>query len=241
MEVSEGAFPSQADKRLHRIIEGLTFAAGDIVSPAQIADVIAEVTGGDPPSEEEILSAVDELNESFAANNRGVRIQKWAGGLQMTTGREVAPYLKTFREQTHERRLSRSLMETLAIVAYRQPTTKPEVDYVRGVDADYALRKLMGMDLVDVVGRSDSVGRPMLYGTTDDFLTAFGLNSLDDLPDLREVEELLDDPAFDKERAELLMLRELPVSPSVNGNEEASGTEAAHGSNGAVTNNSGQE
>jgi segregation and condensation protein B len=102
--------------------------------------------------------------------------------------------------------LSRSLMETLAVVAYKQPVTRPEVDFVRGVNSDYAIRKLMEMNLVDVRGRADSLGRPLLYGTTNRFLEQFGLMDLDDLPTLREVEELLDDPSFDEERAKLLKL-----------------------------------
>jgi segregation and condensation protein B len=102
-------------------------------------------------------------------------------------------------------------METLAILTYKQPASKPEIDYVRGVDSDYALRRLLDVGLVDVVGRSDSVGRPLLYGTTARFLEEFGLSALDDLPNLREIEELLDDPAFNKERARLLMLSGLDM------------------------------
>ena len=97
-------------------------------------------------------------------------------------------------------------MEALAVIAYRQPVTRPEVDFIRGVNSDYAIRKLLEMELVDVEGRADSLGRPLLYGTTDLFLEQFGLNSLEDLPTLREVEELLDDPSFDEERAKLLQL-----------------------------------
>jgi segregation and condensation protein B len=96
-------------------------------------------------------------------------------------------------------------METLAILAYRQPVTKPEVDFVRGVDSDYAVRRLLDLGLVDVRGRADSVGRPLLYGTTDRFLELFGLNALGDLPNLREIESILDDPSFHRERARLLM------------------------------------
>ena len=92
------------------------------------------------------------------------------------------------------------------MVAYKQPVTRPEVDFVRGVNSDYALRKLMELELVDVEGRSESLGRPLLYGTTPNFLEQFGLDTLDDLPTIREVEELLDDPHFDDERAQLLQL-----------------------------------
>ena len=104
--------------------------------------------------------------------------------------------------------MSHSLMETLAIVAYRQPVTKPEVDFVRGVDSGYALGKLMERGVIDVVGRGDSLGRPLIYGTTDSFLEQFGLGDLDDLPNLREIEEILGDPSFSKERVELLQLQQ---------------------------------
>jgi segregation and condensation protein B len=121
----------------------------------------------------------------------------------------VAPFLKVFLDQKRSRRLSRSLLETLAVVAYKQPVTKPEVDFVRGVDSDYGLRKLMELDMVDVVGRSDAVGRPLLYGTSNTFLEKFGLRSLKDLPNLREVEEILNDPAFNTEKARLVLLESL--------------------------------
>jgi segregation and condensation protein B len=82
-------------------------------------------------------------------------------------------------------------METLAVVAYRQPVTKPEIDFVRGVDSTYAVRKLMELDFVALIGRSDTVGRPLVFGTTPRFLEEFGLNALGDLPELKETEELL--------------------------------------------------
>jgi segregation and condensation protein B len=124
----------------------------------------------------------------------------------MATRSPLSPFVKTLFLGEQETSLSRSLMETLAVVAYRQPVTRPEVDFIRGVNSDYAIRKLLEMELVDVQGRADSLGRPLLYETTPRFLEQFGLKDLDDLPTLREVEELLDDPAFDEERAKLLQL-----------------------------------
>lgn len=124
----------------------------------------------------------------------------------MVTRSSLAPFVKTLYVEEQNASLSRSLMETLAVIAYRQPVTRPEVDFVRGVNSDYAIRKLLEKDLATVEGRADSVGRPLLYATTDRFLEQFGLESLDELPTLREVEDLLDDPAFDDERAKLLQL-----------------------------------
>lgn len=117
-----------------------------------------------------------------------------------------ARFIRALYEDHRPKKLSRTLMETLAIVAYSQPTTKPEVDFVRGVDSDYAVRKLLELGLIDIVGRSDAIGRPLLYGTSERFLEQFGLSQLEALPKLKEVEELLGDPAFKKERLHLLAL-----------------------------------
>ena len=125
----------------------------------------------------------------------------------MTTTEDVAAYLKVYFRSDRRQKLTRSLMETLAILCYKQPATKPEIDYVRGVDSDYALRRLLDMGLIAVLERSDAVGRPLLYGTTPRFLEEFGLSGLDQLPNLREIEELLGDPSFSQARASLLMMQ----------------------------------
>jgi segregation and condensation protein B len=124
----------------------------------------------------------------------------------MATRDSLSPFVRALFVGEQETSLSRSLLETLAVVAYRQPVTRPEVDFIRGVNSDYAIRKLLEMNLVDVNGRADTLGRPLLYGTTDRFLEQFGLEGTDDLPTLREVKDILDDPAFDEERAKLLKL-----------------------------------
>lgn len=191
------------------VAEALIFAADEPITASRIADVYAGVTGEDAPSEADVQQAVDELNASYRETGRTFRIHVWAGGYRMATEPAVAPFVQRFFGSDRPKRLSRSLLETLAILAYRQPATKPEIDFVRGVDADYALRKLLELGLADVVGRSEGVGRPLLYGTTERFLDLFGLAALDELPTLREIEELLADPAFNRERARLLTLSEL--------------------------------
>lgn len=194
------------DHTLEEAAEAIIFAADEPVSPGRIAEIVAEVTGRSKPSDEEVAAAVDRLNDAYAEHGRAVEIKSWAGGFRMATRSSLSPFVKTFYVEDQETSLSRSLMETLAVIAYRQPVTRPEVDFVRGVNSDYAIRKLLEMDLAHVEGRADSVGRPLLYGTTDRFLEQFGLEALDDLPTLREVEDLLDDPAFDDERAKLLQI-----------------------------------
>lgn len=195
-------------RNLSRVAEALIFAADVPVTPERILAVYADVTGEEPPDEEDVYRVIAALNAAYEETDRTFRIEQWGGGLRLATVPEVAPYLRSFFSRDRQRRLSRSVLETLAIVAYRQPVTKPEVDFVRGVDSDYAIRKLLEMGLVDVRGRSESLGRPLLYGTTSAFLEQFGLNDLADLPSLREIEEILDDPAFNTERAQLLQLQE---------------------------------
>ena len=194
------------DPTLEEATEAIIFAGDEPVTPNRIAQIVAEVTGRPKPSEEEIKATVQRLNERYDGQGRAFEIKSWAGGYRMVTRSSLSPFAKTFYVEEQETSLSRSLMEALAVIAYRQPVTRPEVDFVRGVNSDYAIRKLLEMDLVNVEGRADSVGRPLLYGTTDRFLEQFGLGNLDDLPTLREVEDLLDDPAFDDERAKLLQL-----------------------------------
>jgi len=205
--------PEAPDPPLAEAAEAIIFAADAPVTSSHIARIVAEVTGREPPSETAVDAAVERLNETYAENSRALRIKNWADGYRMATRSSLAPFVKAYYVDEQETTLSRSLMEALAVIAYRQPVTRPEVDFVRGVNSDYAIRKLMEMDLIHVDGRADSVGRPLLYGTTDRFLEQFGLERLEALPTLREVQDLLDDPAFDEERAQLLQLdREEGVS-----------------------------
>lgn len=202
---SEEASPSP-DHSLEEAAEAIIFAADEPVSAQEIADIVSEVTGKEDITAERVAEAVKQLREEYEATDRALDIHEWGEGYRMATRSALSPFVKTLFVGEQEKSLSRSLMEALAVIAYRQPVTRPEVDFIRGVNSDYAIRKLLEMELVDVEGRADSLGRPLLYGTTSLFLEQFGLSSLDDLPTLREVEELLDDPAFDEERAKLLQL-----------------------------------
>lgn len=199
------AWSGVGSTRVERVVEALVFASDEALTPRRIADIFSEVTGSERPADADIEHAVDILNTRYDAEDRPLRIERWGGGYRMATVPDVAPFVKALFHREQVRRLSRSLMETLAILAYRQPVTKPEVDFVRGVDSDYAIRRLMELGLIDVRGRADSIGRPLLYGTTERFLELFGLHALDDLPNLREIESILDDPSFHRERARLLM------------------------------------
>jgi segregation and condensation protein B len=203
----EAPASESAKRRFARAVEALIFASDEPVAPGRLAEVFAEVTGQDAPGKARVAEVVEQINQAYEEAGRPFRIEQWGEGYQMATHSGWAPFVKTLLAGPRRQSLSRSLSETLAVVAYRQPVTRPEVDFIRGVSADYALRKLMELELIDVQGRSDSLGRPLLYGTTEHFLEEFGLAALDDLPTLREVEELLDDPNFNEERAKLLQLR----------------------------------
>lgn len=207
MANSDPALGFGVSPRLLKATEALLFAADDPIGAERIAEIVTEVTGETKVDAERVETVIKALQEAYTVNERAFEIVAWAGGYRMVTRDDVAPFVKAMVQDEQRQSLSRSLLETVAVVAYKQPVTRPEVDFVRGVNSDYALRKLMELELVDVKGRSESLGRPLLYGTTPDFLEQFGLNTLDDLPTIREVEELLDDPNFDDERAQLLQLK----------------------------------
>ncbi len=189
-------------------VEALLFAAERPLAAAEIAGILAAVSGAEvtaPDAE----ALVRRLDARLAAGGHALRVHRWAGGYRLAAGPQWAPYAAALRGAEQRKRLTRTLLETLAVVAYRQPVTKPEIDFIRGVDSDYALGRLLELGLADVVGRSEGLGKPLQYGTTPVFLEQFGLGDLADLPSLRDIEEILGDPLFSKERARLLSLQGL--------------------------------
>lgn len=198
---------------LDRLVEAMLFEAPSALAAAALAHRATRGLGRDVhPADVE--AAVERLKTRLEGQGSALDVFDWAGGYRLATRADLAGALDASREAQApaSRKLSPSLLETLAVVAYRQPVTKPEVDFVRGVDSDYALRRLAELELVEETGRADSVGRPTLYATTPAFLDAFGLASLEVLPPLREIESVLNDPAFNRERARLLALHE-PLPP----------------------------
>ena len=174
---------------LTQVIEGIVFAAGRLVAADEIREAIRATSGDEDVSDHEMAKSVEELNARYEEQGSAIRIHEWADGYRMATIPALASYLRAFFQEG-PRKLTRSLMETLSIVAYRQPVSKPEIDNVRGVDSNYALRRLMELGFVSMAGRSDAVGRPLVFTTTARFLEEFGIRSLQDLPQLREAEEL---------------------------------------------------
>ncbi|MEZ4698800.1 MAG: SMC-Scp complex subunit ScpB [Rhodothermales bacterium] len=198
--------PGPYEKALDGVVEALAFAADDPIPLVKVSKVFSEVSGERRPTEAQVVESVERLNALYAELRRAFRVKIWAGGIRMATDPSYAEYIRAIYQQERPKKLSRTLMETLAIVAYSQPTTKPEVDFIRGVDSDYAVRKLLELGLIDIVGRSEAIGKPLLYGTSERFLEQFGLSELAALPKLKEIEELLDDPSLQRERMHLLAL-----------------------------------
>lgn len=167
---------------LKKILETFLFVSSQ---PVQISE-LKEMLGVE--DESLIKSAIDELKARYENEDSGLRIIEVAGGYRISTSAELAPYLKKwFKSQ--KPRLSRASLETLSIVAYRQPVTRSEVEAIRGVNVEGALGTLLERELIRIAGRRDTVGRPILYGTTRLFLEHFGLNTLRDLPVLNEFSE----------------------------------------------------
>jgi segregation and condensation protein B len=185
------------------IIEALIFGTDEPLTTRQIADILRNAENGGVSirmKEDEILSAIRELNGTYVAERRSFRIIQVAGGWQFATMPDFAEWLGRLVKERARRKLTPATIETLSVIAYKQPVTKPEVEAIRGVNADYAIQKLMERGLVTIVGRAASAGRPLLYGTTADFLKHFGLNDLSELPKPREIEEILADNELELER-----------------------------------------
>jgi segregation and condensation protein B len=172
-------------EELKRIVEALLFAAPDPISVARISAIVPGV------EKQQIDEAVEELVRDYDRDDRSFEIAAVGGGLQLTTKPEYAIWVGKLLETRSVQRLSKAALETLAVVAYRQPVLRSTIESIRGVNVDGVLRTLMERDLVRIVGRGDGPGRPLLFGTTRDFLMRFGLNTLTDLPKLEEIEELV--------------------------------------------------
>jgi len=199
--------------RLSSVIESLIFASPEPVSAEKICEIIARGEENLDLETGAVDTFVDKLNQRYAENGLAFEIDIVGGGYTFATRKRYEPWLSIFQHENAYRKLSQSAIETLAIVAYRQPVTKPEVDDIRGVDSGYILRKLLEKVLIEVSGRLDAPGKPLLYRTTNHFLKHFGINSIEELPKPREIEEILKDDDMAEHRQFLfdrqLELREL--------------------------------
>lgn len=212
---------------LARVLEALLFASDKPVSAAECVKHLkgavesapedAEVAALAKTKQDEVAVTLRELGSAYDEQQRGFRIVESGAGWKVVTAPDMAPWVRQLFPENRPARLSPSALETLAIVAYRQPITRADIEAVRGVNVDGVMQTLLERGVIRIAGRADVPGRPLLYGTTEFFLEHFGLRSLDELPncaELRRVELPVAEPA---EAQPVLPLDE---APGTNGTEE---------------------
>jgi segregation and condensation protein B len=171
-------------EQLKQVVEVLVFAS-DIPLPVdQIRAIIEETTA------EEIVHAVEELNGDYRQTERTFQIVHIGGGYQMVTHENYAAWVKKLFQGRLKQKLSQAALETLSVIAFRQPVAKPDIEAIRGVNCDAVIRTLLERKLVTIAGRADGPGKPLLLKTTREFLRHFGVNDISDLPKPKEIEEL---------------------------------------------------
>lgn len=168
-------------KELSHVIEAILFVAGEPVELKELQRAL-------DCTEWDVNAAVDMLDNEYSFQRRGICLKRFGSHVQLTTRADYAPYVEKLLQPVQKQSLSQSAMETLAVVAYRQPVTKMEIEAIRGVKCDYSVQSLVNKGLIEEVGRKETLGRPILYGTTDEFLSHFGLQTLEDLPRPQEEE-----------------------------------------------------
>ena len=181
-------------KELQRAIEAILFASGEPVELQRLSMVLEQ-------DEKDVKKAVEALANDLAYNRRGIRIIRLEKQYQMVSSGEMADYITKALETRKPPKLSSSQLEALTIIAYYQPATKAMVEQIRGVDSSYSIGALLNKKLIEDAGRLNVPGRPIQYRTTADFLRVFGLNSLDELPEIDKVE--LGEPILPDEPAEV--------------------------------------
>ena len=194
------------DRIYNSIIEALIFSSDDSLKSAEIINAIKGIDGEDIEiTANDIENVVELLNKKYSEGNNSYKIIKLANGYIYATLEEYAKYVGYLSSEKTKRRLSPAALETLSIIAYKQPITKPELETIRGVNSDHIISSLLEKNLITIKGRSESIGRPLLYNTTDDFLKYFGLNTLTDLPKPREIEDIMNDDDFIEQKRKILM------------------------------------
>ena len=167
------------------VVGAMIFASDEPVRSEEIRAALGDVSAPD------VEAAIDDLERHYERCDVGLRLERVGGGVRLATRAEVGSSVRRMFQFRHRTRLSPAALETLAIVAYRQPVTAPEIQAIRGKDPEAALKGLLERKLVRCLGRKKVVGSPLLYGTSRDFLVHFGLNDLDDLPSIEEFEPFL--------------------------------------------------
>ena len=180
LPADEGETRDLLTERLDGIVESLLFAAGTPLPLKRMVDILQG------PTAKEVRGAVERLMGAYNQTGRGITLQAVAGGFQLRSAPDNAEWVRALLRE-RPARLGRAALETLAIVAYKQPATRAEIEAVRGVDCDSAITTLLARRLIKIAGRKEAIGRPLMYGTTPEFLEVFGLNDLGQLPALKEI------------------------------------------------------
>ena len=167
------------DNKLENILEGLLFVAGDGIDKGYIMEKLGV-------TDKQLTKAVESLKSKYCGDC-GINIISYKNKIQMSSNPAYADDISLVLNPIRERNLSKATLETVAIIAYKQPVTRLEVEEIRGVNSDYALQTLMNLKMIEVVGRKDAIGKPLLFGTTEEFLKRFDLQDLNDLPDYDEL------------------------------------------------------
>ncbi|MEJ2628122.1 MAG: SMC-Scp complex subunit ScpB [bacterium] len=173
--------------KLKKIIEALIFASDEPLTINQIKSII------DHTSTAQIKKAIDQLNHDYRQTNRVLKIIQIAGGYEIVTHESYSQWVKELFKRRSASRLSSAALETLSIIAFKQPISNNEISSIRGVISSGVLKTLLERKLITISGRGEGPGRPLLYKTTREFLRYFGINSIDELPKPREIEELLEE------------------------------------------------
>jgi len=173
-------------KLLKQHIEALIFTADQPLTPDEITNCLKTVYGWEL-TKNEIQEVFDELKLKYSDDEYGFELTEIGGGFQFLSKKDFHTAIHVMLQLKEKKRLSHAALETLSIIAYKQPVTKPELEQIRGVSCDYSIQKLLEKDLVVISGKSDGPGRPLLYKTSQNFMDHFGLNSVKDLPKLKDI------------------------------------------------------
>ena len=220
---NDGSSRDVAPLKARAIIEALLITASEPVTPGRLTNLLSGYNGPD------IREAVNALNAQYEDAGHGILVVEIAGGYQLASRQEYGPWLRKYHKTSNQVRLSQAGLEALAIVAFKQPVTRIEIDSIRGVNSGGVLHTLLEVNMVRIVGRSEGIGKPMLFGTTREFLVHFGLKGLSELPKPKELEELLAEGQHKAEARQLaLELNELKKQAGEDGEEDGeSATEEA--------------
>jgi segregation and condensation protein B len=201
-------------QELKRIVEALIFAADEPLSGDRLAETLELENGFDPEA------LIAELNRDYQESGRAFAIRKVAGGYQIVTQQNYASWIRKLYLGRQKNRLSHAALETLALIAFKQPISRVDIAQIRGVNSDAVIGTLLERKLITISGRSETVGRPLLYSTTPEFLKYFGINDIADLPKPREIEELFSKEGMPEELLQALSQTDAQLSLPINGESE---------------------